>query len=175
MVKNALMALVAGTMLALPAQAMDLHSVDVTDGAAMAKAQIYGRCGGQNISPALAWSGAPNGTQSFALTMFDPDAGDAGWWHWIAYAIPKTVTHLEANAGRADTAAFKQGANDFHKREYDGPCPPAGSGPHHYQITLYALDVTQPDLQGADAPAKARDIFKAHALASATLTGIYER
>lgn len=81
MVKNALMALVAGTMLALPAQAMDLRSVDVTDGAAMAKAQIYGRCGGQNISPALAWSGAPNGTQSFALTMFDPDAGDAGWWH----------------------------------------------------------------------------------------------
>jgi hypothetical protein len=159
-------------------QALELTSPDVVNGATLKIAQAHMQCGGENRSPALAWSGAPKGTASYALTMFDSDAnGGRGFWHWIIFGIPARTQSLDA--GLAPAAALPNGAvqadNDFGTRGYGGACPPPGSGTHHYVLTLYALP---PATTAADTNAGAAAIsmyLKAHALATASLTGIYRR
>ena len=88
--------------------------------------------GGQNVSPDLAWSGAPEGTQSYALTMYDPDAPTgSGWWHWVVYDIPASATGLVMGAGAAGGAELPAGAKlgrtDFGTAEYGGAAPPPGA------------------------------------------------
>ncbi len=99
-------------------------------------------CKGNNRSPELSWHGAPAATQSFALSIVDPDAPGRGWWHWAVAGIPADITALPSNAS-ASGVLRKMGAvearNDFDTDGYGGPCPPPGK-PHHYIITLYALD-----------------------------------
>jgi len=113
----------------------------------MASAQVFNSfgCSGQNVSPALSWSHAPAGTQSFALLVHDPDAPTgSGWWHWLVYDIPATVTSLPAGAGDPKTKLLPpsalQGRTDFGTYAYGGPCPPPGKL-HHYHFRLYALKV----------------------------------
>lgn len=98
-------------------------------------------CKGDNISPPLSWSGAPEGTKSFVLIMDDPDAPLGTWIHWIVFDIPGTATGLAANVpGEMQLAdGTKQGLNSFRTVGYGGPCPPAGP-PHRYIFTLYAVD-----------------------------------
>jgi Raf kinase inhibitor-like YbhB/YbcL family protein len=101
-------------------------------------------CAGNNRSPDLQWSGAPDGTKSYAVTMFDPDAAGAGFSHWIVYDIPAGFTSLEAGAGTHQHARLHgglSGVNDFGDAHYDGPCPPPGDPPHHYHLTVYAISV----------------------------------
>jgi Raf kinase inhibitor-like YbhB/YbcL family protein len=101
-------------------------------------------CAGNNRSPDLEWSGAPEGTKSYAVTMFDPDAPGAGFSHWIVYDIPARFTSLEAGAGTHQHARLHggvSGVNDFGDAHYDGPCPPLGDPPHHYRLTVYAISV----------------------------------
>ena len=100
-------------------------------------------CSGQNISPQLSWENAPEGTTHFAVTMYDKDAPTgSGFWHWVIFNIPATVTELKSGAGEvAKKLAPKeaiQSVTDFGKPGYGGPCPPAGA-PHQYLITVYAL------------------------------------
>jgi Raf kinase inhibitor-like YbhB/YbcL family protein len=99
-------------------------------------------CKGGNRSPQLSWRGAPAATQSFAITVFDPDAPGRGWWHWAVAGIPVSVSQLPSNAS-ASGVLRKMGAvearNDFDIDGYAGPCPPPGK-PHHYVITVYALN-----------------------------------
>lgn len=100
-------------------------------------------CTGQNISPELSWENVPPGTQYFAVTMYDKDAPTgSGFWHWVMFNIPSSVTNLKANAGDvAKGLAPKeavQSVTDFGKTGYGGPCPPPGE-PHQYLITVYAL------------------------------------
>ena len=107
--------------------------------------------GGQNVSPDLAWSGAPEGTQSYALTMYDPDAPTgSGWWHWVVYDIPASATGLVMGAGAAGGAELPAGAKlgrtDFGTAEYGGAAPPPGHGPHRYIFTLYALNTGKLDV-----------------------------
>lgn len=164
----------AVALFAAPAgQAMVLTSSDFSNGGRLQLAQVNSRCGGENRSPALSWTGAPSHTQSFALTLFDPDANHGnGFWHWIAFDIPASVPSLAE--GGAVPAGAVQTENDFGTPGYGGACPPPGS-PHHYQFTLYALDAVKAPF-GADAkPADAALWFKSHALATATLTAIYQR
>lgn len=101
-------------------------------------------CKGGNRSPELSWRGAPAATQSFAVSIVDPDAPGRGWWHWAVAGIPASVTQLPSNAS-ASGALRKLGAvesrNDFDTDGYGGPCPPPGK-PHHYIITVYALDTS---------------------------------
>src|SRR5205085_8703165 len=108
-------------------QALDLTSADVANGAMLRSAQVHTRCGGENRSPALAWSGAPKGTQSYAVTMFDPDAnGGRGFWHWLVFNIPGSAQGLPAGAG-AETGlpnGAVQAQNDFGTPGYGGACPP---------------------------------------------------
>jgi hypothetical protein len=161
-----------GLALALSLQgaaAMELTSPDLRDGAPIAKEQIYTRCGGANLAPALKWSGAPAGTRSFILTFIDTSVLPSGWSHWIVLNIPASASGL-AKGGALPTGA-KAIESNFGDLTYAGPCPPSGTGVHAYEFTLYAL--------GSMAPAivensSANDLTKglaALALARATLSG----
>lgn len=114
-------------------------------------------CQGGNISPALSWSGAPAGTKSYAVTVYDPDAPtSSGWWHWVVFNIPASTNGLAKNAGNPQTnllpAGSIQSRTDFGKPGYGGPCPPEGDKPHRYVFTVHALKVDKLPLD-ADAPA----------------------
>lgn len=129
-----------------------VSSPDVRDGGSFPAdvwANAFG-CTGGNQGIRLSWHGAPAGTRSYAVTMFDPDAPTgAGFWHWVNWDIPAADTSLAADAAPAGMVA---GTNDAGARGYLGPCPPAGDSAHHYQITVYALDVPSLGLP-ADTPA----------------------
>ena len=157
-------------------------SADVHQGQKIANTYVFNGmgCTGNNVSPALSWSGAPTKTRSYAITMYDPDAPTgSGWWHWVAYNIPASVTKLAAGAGDESKhlipAGAAQGHNDGGTVGYMGPCPPAGDKAHHYHITVYALDTDK-----IDAPANATAAYigfnlHAHTLAKAELTALYNR
>ena len=163
------------------ATTMSLTSTDVRDGGTIALIHVYNAtgCAGQNLSPALAWSGAPAATRSFALTIHDPDAPrPGGWWHWAVYDIPASTASLSRGAGTAGHSGLpsgsKQGSNDFGDSSYDGPCPPPGN-PHHYTVVLSALDVASLTLPPGAAAAQVSFAIGTHTLASAKLTGLYGR
>jgi len=135
-------------------------------------------CTGQNISPALNWSNAPAGTKSFAVTAYDPDAPTgSGWWHWVMYNIPASVTSLPAGAGNGRDAprGSQQGRTDFGSKGYGGPCPPAGDKPHHYHFTVFALKVDKIDVPGDATAAYVGFNLNANKLATARVTGLYAR
>ena len=135
-------------------------------------------CDGENISPALEWSGAPEGTLSFALIVDDPDAPDPAhpkmtWVHWILYNIPPTVSALPEGVKDNDLSpGILQGRNDWQKTGYGGPCPPVGQ--HRYFHKLYALDMVLPDLSGPT-KAKLEQAMEGHILHRAELVGLYQR
>jgi Raf kinase inhibitor-like YbhB/YbcL family protein len=127
-------------------------------------------CDGANQSPPLQWGEPPPGTKSFALVIDDPDAPSGTFRHWGVFDIPASARSLGGEQ-RAGT----EGANDFGKPGYGGPCPPKGHGVHHYHFKLFALDTDRLDV-GANA--KVADIENAaqqHALAQGELIGMYER
>jgi hypothetical protein len=125
-------------------------------------------CDGDDVAPPLAWSDPPERTRSFALVMEDPDAPRGTFTHWLLYDIPAAMTELREQA--SGTAL----RNSFGRAAYGGPCPPPGHGPHRYVFTLYALDVPALDMQGRARAALDRAL-RAHTLATARLTGRYER
>lgn len=131
-------------------------------------------CDGEDVSPPLAWSGAPEGTAAFALIMDDPDA--RGWVHWVFVDLPGDVTQLDEGASGAmldGTVQAVQGLTSFGDAEYGGPCPPGGT--HRYVFTLFALDeVLTVDLGSLDASAL-RTAMDGHVLDEADLTGTYTR
>ena len=137
-------------------------------------------CEGQNLSPSLSWSGAPAGTKSFALTVYDPDAPTgSGWWHWIVVDLPATTTSLPEGAGAADGSKLPQGAlqvrTDFGAPGYGGPCPPAGDHPHRYLFTIYALDLDKLDVTADSSAALVGFNLNFHTLAKGALMGLYKR
>ena len=159
-----------------------LTSPDIKEGQTIGAAQVYKGmgCTGQNLSPALEWSGAPTGTKSFAVTAYDPDAPTgSGWWHWVVYDIPPSTTKLAAGAGDPSKnllpAGTKQGNTDFGAPGYGGPCPPPGDKPHHYHFTVFALDLDKIDVPANASPAMVGFNLHFHTLAKATITGLYSR
>jgi len=162
------------------AASFELKSADIAPGATIAAKNIYKGfgCAGGNISPALSWSGAPEGTKSFALLMHDPDAptGGAGFWHWIVYDIPATATSLPAgDSGKDLPEGSKQLGTDFGTAAYGGPCPPEGANPHHYNFTLYALKIDKLPVSSNTPASLAGFMINANAIGKATLTGLYGR
>lgn len=164
------------------AQKFSLTSTDVHAGRKIAAAQVFSGmgCTGSNISPALAWSGAPAKTKSFAVTVYDPDAPTgSGWWHWVVYNIPGNVTKLPAGAGDESKhllpAGASQGNTDFGTAGYGGPCPPAGDKPHHYHITVYALDTDKLDIPASATAAYVGYNLHGHTLAMAEIVALYGR
>jgi Raf kinase inhibitor-like YbhB/YbcL family protein len=152
-----------------PALALTLGSHDLTPGGVMPAAHIYPRCGGQNLSPDLAWKGAPAATKSFVLTMIDQDVKPALWSHWVVVGLPPSTTGL-AQGVKALPAGAQGVTSNFGAATYNGPCPPPGSGVHHYQLTIWAMPgaslAAAPDQSARDLQAK----LSAAALDHATLT-----
>ncbi|MCW8208587.1 YbhB/YbcL family Raf kinase inhibitor-like protein [Verminephrobacter aporrectodeae subsp. tuberculatae] len=132
---------------------------------------------GQNRSPALQWQGAPEGSKSFALTLYDPDAPTgSGFWHWILFDVDPSVTRIAAGAGPGDLEAIgTQASNDYGTTGYGGPCPPKGSPAHRYIFTVHALSVPKLGLPGSTPNAVLRFMIYQNTLATATLTGLYKR
>ncbi|MBJ6723604.1 YbhB/YbcL family Raf kinase inhibitor-like protein [Geomesophilobacter sediminis] len=137
-------------------------------------------CSGENLSPALAWSGAPKGTKSFAVTVYDPDAPTgSGWWHWVVYNIPASVTSLPEAAGDAAGSKLPEGAvqgrTDYGAPGFGGACPPKGDKPHRYIFTVYALKVDKLELPKEASPAMIGFMLKSNQLGSASFTAKYGR
>ncbi|WP_029135996.1 YbhB/YbcL family Raf kinase inhibitor-like protein [Nakamurella lactea] len=158
-----------------------VSSQDVADGRPLDLLQVHDSTGGRNVSPALAWSGAPEGTRSFVVTCFDPDAPTpSGFWHWCAVGLPATVTELPAGAGAADDLlpgdAFHV-RNDFSQQRYDGAAPPPGDMPHRYFFVVHATDIEAMDTLGVDGgttPAVVSFHLAFHTLGRAVLHGTFQ-
>ena len=137
-------------------------------------------CEGENISPELNWQNAPEGTKSFVVTMYDPDAPTgSGWWHWQVYDISANVTGLKSNAGNVAAAIAPKGSiqnpTDFGTAGYGGPFPPAGTASHQYIFTVHALKVETLGLKADATPALVGFYLGFHTLAKASLVGYYGR
>jgi Raf kinase inhibitor-like YbhB/YbcL family protein len=165
--------------------AFTVRSNSFKDGDYLAQEHIlsadYGfGCEGGNKSPHLAWSGAPAGTKSFAVTCFDPDAPTgSGFWHWLVINIPANVTELPLDAGHRSSSKLPNGAlatrTDFGAPGYGGPCPPAGDHPHRYLFTVFAAG--SETLQATADTSAAVIGFQLHfnTLAKAAIMGLYKR
>jgi Raf kinase inhibitor-like YbhB/YbcL family protein len=137
-------------------------------------------CSGKNISPELVWSGAPAGTKSFAITVYDPDAPTgSGWWHWTVFNIPVESQYLPAGAGSTTPSAMPKGAvqgrTDFGKPGWGGPCPPLGDKAHRYVFTVWALKVDKLDLNGESSGAMVGFNLHNASLGSASFTATFGR
>jgi len=159
-----------------------LTSADIASKATIGSKHIFNSfgCSGENISPALSWSGAPAGTQSYALTVYDPDAPTgSGWWHWVVINIPASASGLKEGAGSADgkllPAGSQQVRTDFGAAGYGGPCPPAGDKPHRYIFTLYALKAPKIDVSADATAALAGFMINGNKLGSTSFTAYYGR
>ena len=158
-----------------------LTSPTIKPGSMLTEAQVFSGfgCTGKNVSPALKWSGAPAGTKSFALTVYDPDAPTgSGWWHWVVYNIPATATELPEGAGTADgkglPAGSAQGKTDFGAPGFGGACPPPGK-PHRYIFTVYALKTDKLDIPAEGTAALVGFMINANKLGAASFTAKYGR
>lgn len=157
-------------------------SANVTDGQPLPAAQLsglFGVPGGGDASPQLSWSGAPLGTKSYAVTMYDPDAPTmSGFWHWAVAGIPATVTSLPEGAGDDTGSGLPEPAfqlpNDARATRFVGAAPPTGHGPHRYVITVHALDVEEITVPEGGTPALLSFTMASHTLGRATLIGTAE-
>jgi len=155
-------------------------SIKITSTAFQAGGSIPSKytCEDRDLSPPLAWSGAPPGTKSFALIVDDPDAPDPAkpqrvYVHWVVYNLPAATVALAENASKKGLPkGAVQGKNDWGKAEYGGPCPPIGR--HRYFFKLYALDT---ELTGLSSPTKGdlERVMKGHVLDSGELIGTYQK
>lgn len=133
-------------------------------------------CGGQNVSPALAWSNAPTKTRSFVIFLQDPDGLlGQGVSHWVGYGIPANVTSLAEGELTHSSNRFVGGKGTRDNALYIGPCPPAGEAPHHYVFTIVATDLEPQALK----PGMTRDevyaAIKGHTLGGTSIVGRYAR
>ena len=177
-------AILIGSLLTMTASAADftLKSSDIAPNATLTNAQVFNGfgCSGSNVSPQLSWSGAPAGTQSYALTVYDPDAPTgSGWWHWVVINLPATATSIAKGAGTADGKALPAGSQqvrtDFGALGFGGACPPAGDKPHRYIFTLYALRVPKLEVAADSTAALAGFMIHGNLLAKTSFTAYYGR
>ena len=157
-------------------------SKDVHDGEKLPVAQMSGvfGAGGKDVSPQLAWNGAPAGTKSFVVTMYDPDAPTAsGFWHWALVDIPAGVTELDSGVGTEDGGKLPTGAfqlrNDGGSAAFIGAAPPVGHGRHHYFVVVHAVDVASLGLPKTASPAYLGFNLFSHTLGRATIVPWAER
>jgi Raf kinase inhibitor-like YbhB/YbcL family protein len=158
-----------------------LTSPDITEGGTIKNEQVFNGfgCKGDNMAPALSWSGAPAGTKSYAVTVYDPDAPTgSGFWHWVLFDIPTKVTSLPKGPGGPKTkhpAGSVEVRTDFGVPGYGGPCPPMGDKPHRYIFTVFAVDAEHLGPNKSVSPAIVGFNLHFHSLAKASLTATYGR
>ncbi len=163
-----------------PVPSFTVTSTDVGDGDVLPMSCVSGvmGAGGEDVSPQLSWSGFPEGTRGFAVTVFDPDAPTAsGFWHWVVTALPASVTELPRGAGDREGSGLPAGArqlrNDAGFPGYVGAAPPAGHGPHRYFVVVHALDTEDTGVPADGSPAFHGFTLFGHTLARATLVATY--
>lgn len=167
----------------LPAvPSLQVTSTDVKDGERLPQPQVSGLfgAGGQDVSPQLSWSGAPEGTRSFVVTCYDPDAPTAsGFWHWAVVNIPADVTELPTGAGDEEGSGLPAGAfqlrNDGGLARYVGAAPPPGHGPHRYYFMVHAVDVESLEVGPDATPAFLGFNLFGHTLARGGITPVYQQ
>lgn len=181
MFKKVFTSAIALSLISTSASAGDfkITSTDIREGMQLSSAHVFNNfgCDGDNKSPQLSWSGAPEGTKSFVVTVYDPDAPTgSGWWHWVAFNIPSDVSSLPSNAstGGKMPKGTVQSKTDFGFDHFGGACPPVGEV-HRYQFTIHALDVEKLDLDKSASPALVGFMTNLHSLDSAKLTAVYTR
>lgn len=158
----------------------DVQSRDIQDGQRLPHphaSRAMGVSGGEDRSPQLSWSGFPEATKSFAVTVFDPDAPTAsGFWHWAVFNIPASVTELASGAA---TDGLPTGAvqlrNDSGEAGYLGAAPPEGHGQHRYFTVVHAVDVKRLDIPADSTPAYLGFNLFSHTLARAVIVPTYEQ
>lgn len=159
--------------------AFTLTSPEFDDGEFLPRWTRATGAGGEDRSPTLHWSGAPEATRSYALTCYDPDAPTgSGYWHWAVYNIPADVTALPQGAGDPGSGLLPEGAitlpNEARDERFGGAAPPAGHGPHRYVFTVSALDVDRLDVPSGATPATLGFLMRNHVIGRAQLTGLQE-
>lgn len=164
------------------AESLTLSSNDIKTGELMSKAQEFNGfgCSGSDLSPHLKWVNAPQGTKSFAITAYDPDAPTgSGWWHWQLINIPASTSELASGDGDPKKQLTPKGSvhvqNDYGIAGFGGACPPAGHGIHHYQFTIHALSVERLDLPETASGALTGYMINANTIASSTIEALYKR
>lgn len=153
-----------------------LRSDDVSDGSPLPDAQVQS---GGNTSPQLAWAGAPEGTKSFVVTCFDPDAPTpSGFWHWVLIDVPGDVTELPTGAGSADGGRLPAGAfhcrNDAGSKDYAGAAPPEGDQTHRYFFVVHAVGEDTLGVDPDTSPAAVSFNLAFKAIGRAVLVGTYQ-
>lgn len=172
-----MLALAMGTTAS--AQDFKLSSTSISEGGQLSSSLVFKGfgCDGQNLSPQLAWSGAPEGTKSFAVTAYDPDAPTgSGWWHWNAIDIPASVSSLELGASRSEKmpAGAVEITNDFGSIGFGGACPPPGEV-HRYVFTIHALATPHLEVPSSPSNALVGFMIGANQIASARITAVFNR
>jgi len=159
----------------------ELTSEDVRDGEELEQPHWSGLfgAGGEDVSPQLSWSGFPDGTKSFAVTCYDPEAPTAsGFWHWAVVDIPANATDLPRGAGDEQGSGLPSGAfqlrNDAGVRQHVGAAPPPGHGRHHYYYVVHAVDVESLGIDKDATPAFLGFNLFSHTLGRATIVAWYE-
>jgi len=164
------------------AGSLKLLSKDIAAGEMMSKTHEFNGfgCDGKDSSPELSWEGAPEGTKSFALMVYDPDVPTGSvWWHWQIINIPANINKLASGAGAPDGALLPSGSqqirNDYGIKGFGGACPPKGDGVHRYQFTIHALSVEKLDIPEGASSALVGYMVHANTLEEATLESLYKR
>jgi Raf kinase inhibitor-like YbhB/YbcL family protein len=148
--------------------ALTVRSNLFAEGDTVPDSAAHSMVGGGNVSPDLSWTAGPSGTQSYAVTCYDPDAPTTvGFSHWVLFDLAPTVTELAAGVQGEGTTGF----SDWGESRYGGMAPPAGDEAHHYRFTVYALDVPKLGVDDTTTYAKFRFLIRGHVLAEGTLTG----
>jgi Raf kinase inhibitor-like YbhB/YbcL family protein len=167
--------------LAARAETFRLTSTDVKNGGTLTDNQVFNGfgCTGKNISPELQWANPPEGTKSFAVTVYDPDAPTgSGWWHWTVANIPANVKKLERGASNQPAkmpAGAVEGRTDFGKSGFGGACPPPGDKPHHYIFTVFALKTEKLEVGPEAGGAMFGYMINANSIGKASITAKYGR
>jgi Raf kinase inhibitor-like YbhB/YbcL family protein len=174
-----MLALLAGLIMAVTAQggnAMELKSSAFTDGGKIPQPYVMPGAGGKNLSLPLQWSGAPPGTQSFALAIVDPHPVAHNWVHWLVVNLPENAGSLEEGAsGKKMPSGAVELHNSWGKPGYGGPQPPPGTGDHPYVVTLYALNVPKLDLKPSTDLSGFQKALEGKVLGTVKITGFYGR
>ena len=169
------------TLAASPAMAQEfsLTSSSVSEGGMLTNTHVFKGfgCEGENQSPQLSWSGAPEGTKSFAVNVYDPDAPTgSGWWHWNVVNLPASTTSIAPNASINDSlpGGALEIRNDYGSVGFGGACPPPGEV-HRYVFTVYALGTEHLQLPENPSNALVGFMIRANMLDSASITAVYHR
>lgn len=166
--------------------ALGLSSYTFADGLTLTSKDLKGQlsmtevfngfgCSGENISPELSWTNAPEGTKSFAITVYDPDAPTgSGWWHWVVFNIPASTNSFEKGV-KLTKSSIVESLTDFGSTGFGGACPPKGDKAHQYIFTVYALDIEKFDLKESSNPALVGYYINSHTISKASLISYYKR